>query len=239
MSFRDGGHIAPANSWGEQQVTDILSDLPPLHRLITAYAPKALQDGMRHIWAFDARLADIVRTTSEPIIGQMRLTWWREAISEGKGAGDPLLAALRTDVLEKAGAGGLLSAIEGWEVLLEPLPLSDSQLVAFAENRGGGLFRQIGWLAGDCPPWLAQAGMAWALWDLSGHLSDAATAERAIAITPEFLADVPERGWPRSLASLRILTGLTRRDAGQGRRAPPRLDLRQYGRLLWLGMRLG
>jgi phytoene synthase len=210
-----------------------------LHRLITAYAPKAMQEGMRHIWAFDARLADIVRTTSEPMIGQMRLTWWHEALREGKGAGEPLVEALRQEVLARAEPYGLLSVIEGWEVLLEPLPLSDSQLIAFAEHRGGGLFRQIGWLAGDCPPWLAQAGMAWALWDLSGHLIDAATAERAIAIAPEFLADVPERGWSRSLAPLRILTGLTRRDAGQGRRAPPRLDLRQYGRLLWLGMRRG
>jgi 15-cis-phytoene synthase len=220
-------------------VTDIVSELPPLHRLITAYAPKAMQEGMRHVWAFDARLADIVRTTSEPMIGQMRLTWWHEALREGKGAGEPLVEALRQEVLVRAEPHGLLSVIEGWEVLLEPLPLSDSQLIAFAEHRGGGLFRQIGWLAGDCPPWLAQAGMAWALWDLSGHLSDAATAERAIAIAPEFLADVPERGWPRSLAPLRILTGLTRRDAGQGRRAPARLDLRQYGRLLWLGMRRG
>jgi phytoene synthase len=214
-------------------------EIPHLQRLITAYAPKKIQDGMRHIWAFDARLADIVRTTSEPMIGQMRLTWWHEALREGKGAGEPLVEALRQEVLARAEPHGLLSAIEGWEVLLEPLPLSDSQLVAFAEHRGGGLFRQIGWLAGDCPPWLAQAGMAWALWDLSGHLSDAATAERAIAIAPEFLADVPETGWPRSLASLRILTGLTRRDAGQGRRAPPQLDLRQYGQLLWLGMRRG
>lgn len=220
-------------------MTDIFFELPPLHRLITAYAPKALQEGMRHIWAFDARLANIVRTTSEPMIGQMRLTWWHEALREGKGAGEPLVEALRQEVPARAEPHGLLSVIEGWEVLLEPLPLSDSQLVAFAEHRGGGLFRQIGWLAGDCPAWLAQAGMAWALWDLSGHLSDAATAERAIAIAPEFLADVPERGWPRSLASLRILTGLTRRDARQGRRAPAQLDLRQYGQLLWLGMRRG
>lgn len=220
-------------------MTDILLELPPLHRLITAYAPKVLQEGMRHIWVFDARLANIVRTTSEPMIGQMRLTWWHEALSQGKGAGDPLLDALRADVLGKAGAGGLLSAIEGWEVLLEPLPLSDGQLIAFAEHRGGGLFRQIGWLAGDCPPWLAQAGMAWALWDLSGHLSDAATAARAMTLAPEFLTDVPERGWPRSLAPLQILTGLARWDAGQGRLAPPRLDLRQYGQLVWLGLRRG
>ena len=214
-------------------------EIAPLQRLATAYGPKFIQSGMRHIWALDARMADIVRTTSEPMIGQMRLTWWHEALSEGKGAGDPLLEALRADVLGQAGAGGLLSAIEGWEVLLEPLPLSDGQLIAFAEHRGGGLFRQIGWLAGDCPLWLAQAGMAWALWDLSGRMSDAATAARAMALAPEFLADVPERGWPRPLLPLRILTGLARWDARQGRLAPPRFDLRQYAQTLWLGLRRG
>lgn len=219
-------------------------EIPHLQRLATAYAPKFIQHGMRLIWAFDARMADIVRTTREPMIGQMRLTWWHEALSlgegaQGTGAGDPLLDGLRACVLSETGAGGLLSAIEGWEVLLEPLPLSDSQLVAFAEHRGGGLFRQMGWLAGDCPAWLAQAGMAWALWDLSGHVSDAATAERAIALVPEFLADVPERGWPRPLAPLQILSGLARWDAGQGRLAPPHLDLRQYMRLLRLGLRRG
>ena len=220
-------------------LTDITKEIPNLQRLATAYGPKYVQNGTRHIWAFDARMADIIRTTKEPMIGQMRLTWWHEALSQGKGAGDPLLDGLRAAVVPEAGAGGLLSAIEGWEVLLEPLPLSDSQLVAFAEHRGGGLFRQMGWLAGDCPVWLAQAGMAWALWDLSGHVSDTATADRAIALVPEFLADVPERGWPRALAPLQILTGLARWDAGQGRRAPPRFDLRQYAQLLWLGLRPG
>lgn len=214
-------------------------EIPPLQRLITAYAPKKVQEGQRLAWAFDARMADIIRSTSEPMIGQMRLTWWHEALSKdlcANGAGEPLMDALRRDVVSCVGASGLLSVIEGWEVLLEPLPLSDSQLVAFAEHRGGGLFRVMGGLGGGFPPWLAQAGMAWALWDLAAHVSDRVTAERAMALVQEFLADVPMRGWQRALAPLRILTGLVRRDARAKRLPPAQLTPGQYLRIAWLGL---
>lgn len=213
-------------------------EISVLQRLLIVYAPKYIRGALRDIWAFDARMADIVRTTSEPMIGQMRLTWWHEALSDGKGQGEPLVEALRRDASD-VGLEGLLSAIEGWEVLLDPMPLPDSQLIAFAEHRGGGIFRQIGRLTGSFPAWLAQAGMGWALWDLSGHISHAETAQRAIMLAREFLADVPATGWPRSLASLRILAGLARQDALNGRIAPAQLQLRQYARIIWLGMRGG
>ncbi|MBK5263852.1 MAG: hypothetical protein JJE34_01275 [Alphaproteobacteria bacterium] len=220
-------------------MTDIIIEILPLQRLLIAYAPKNMREGQQILWAFDARMAEIVRSTQEPMIGQIRFAWWREALSgekEASGVGDPLMDALRARVLPDAGAAGLLEAIEGWEVLLEPLPLSDRQLVRFAEHRGGGLFRTMGQLAGLCPPWLSQAGMGWALWDLSGHVSDGDTAMRSIAMAQECLADVPVRGWPDVLAPLQMLVGLVRRDVRGNRTAPARMSWRQYGHLLWLGL---
>lgn len=221
------------------QVTDLIGQIPALQRLICAYAPKKNQLGQGLVWAFDARMADIVRSTSEPMIGQMRLTWWHEVLSKSSEAdvrGEPLLEALRRDVVPVAGTSGLLSAIEGWEILLEPLPLTDSQLIAFAEHRGGGLFRAVAGLAGGAPSWLAPAGMAWALWDLAGHVSDGGMAARALALAPEFLADVPEREWPPSIASLRMLTALVRDDVRAGRLPPQGLSAGQYVRILWRGL---
>src|SRR3546814_2017922 len=90
------------------------------------------------VWALDAWMAEIIRSTSEPMIGQMRLTWWHEALTKDPkagGSGEPLMAALRRQVLPLSGGESLLSLIDGWEVLLQPLPLSDSKLVAFAEQR--------------------------------------------------------------------------------------------------------
>src|SRR3546814_5182476 len=73
-------------------------------------------------------MAEIIRSTSEPMIGQMRLTWWHEALTKDPkagGSGEPLMAALRRQVLPLSGGESLLSIIDGWEVLLQPLPLSD------------------------------------------------------------------------------------------------------------------
>lgn len=215
-------------------------EIPPLQRLLTAYAPKKMREEQQILWAFDMRMAEIVRSTYEPMLGQIRFAWWREALSgekEAAGVGDPLMDALRARVLPNAGAAGLLEAIEGWEVLLEPLPLSDWQLVRFAEHRGGGLYRTIGQLSGPYPPWLSQAGMGWALWDLSGHVSDSDMARRSVALARECLADVPVRGWPDTLAPLKILSGLVRRDVENNRTAPARMNWRQYRQLLWLGLR--
>lgn len=221
---------------------DIADQIPPLQRLAVAYAPKELWRGQHLAWAFDARMSDIVRTTSEPMIGQMRLAWWREALRDGPaagGGGEPLLDALRGHVLPGADAGDLIAVIDGWEELLEALPLGDSQLIAFAEHRGGGLFRLMGRPAGGVAPWLAQAGMGWALWDLAGHMSDRDTAARAMALVPEFLGDVPRRGWPGGLKPLRLLTGLARADAERGSMPPGRMTAGQYLRILRLALGRG
>lgn len=146
------------------------------------------------------------------------------------------MEALRREVVPGAGAEDLLCCIEGWEVLLEETPLDDRRLIAFAEHRGGGLFRAMGALAGGAPPWLAQAGMAWALWDLAGHMSDDATAGRAMALVPEFLSGIPARGWPKSFAALRILMTLVRKDAKEQRQPPAAISPGQYGRILWEGL---
>src|SRR3546814_19479265 len=115
-------------------------------------------------------MAEIIRSTSEPMIGQMRLTWWHEALTKDPkagGSGEPLMAALRRQVIPLPGGESLLSIFDGWEVLLQPLPLSDSQLVAFAEKLGGGLSRVIRQLGGRCPPLVSPAGMGWAFGELS------------------------------------------------------------------------
>src|SRR3546814_17208994 len=120
--------------------------------------------------------------------------------------------------------------MDGGEVLLQPWPRKDRQLVAVDEQGGGGLFRVMSALAGGGPPWLAQAGMGWDLWDLSGHVSDQDTARRALHLAADFLADVPQRDWRAAFASLRMLTALARSDAGRGGITPFLLALEQFER---------
>ncbi|MCZ3214799.1 hypothetical protein NYZ43_19955, partial [Acinetobacter baumannii] len=53
---------------------------PPDRELMLAAAPHAARDALRALFDLDDRLAGIVRTTREPMVGQMRLVWWHDAL---------------------------------------------------------------------------------------------------------------------------------------------------------------
>nr|ART35572.1 A40 [uncultured bacterium] len=188
------------------------------------------------IWALDVRLADIVRTTREPLIGQMRLTWWHDVVTDHagiKGRGDPLVDALRQAGITSALAA-LISLIDGWEVLLEAGELDDDALTDFARARGGGLFRLLADGKGTAE-WIEDAGTVWALWDLSGHITDEGTARRALALASGLLSAMPAAR-RRNGKPLRIAFELARQDVMAGRRAPAALSPALYGRMLRIAL---
>ncbi len=207
---------------------DEQSEITPLARLLCGYAGKDAAR-QRLVWAYDARLADIVRTTREPMIGQMRLTWWHEVLtdeSDVKGRGDPLADAIRA-LLPPEGQGGLLRMIDGWEALLEQ-PIDDAALEVYALGRGGGLFQALANADG-----FDRAGALWALWDLSGHSADPALVRQALALAQTYI-DPPSR--VRMIAPLRIAAGLARADARHGRAAPGGMTPGLYARALRIGL---
>lgn len=215
---------------GQPQDGPVMSELS---RLLAAYGGA---DAERHglVWRFDARLADLVRTTREPMIGQMRLTWWHEALTDGSGAkgrGEPLLADLRAAGLAPAGEGsGLLAMIDGWEALLAD-PVDDDALCDYARARGGGLFRALA-KQDDIDASLIAAGAVWALWDLSGHVGDEILARRAIELAVEEMRGVSALRWPAHWRAHRIAYGIARSDVAARRVAPATLTPSLYGRLL-------
>nr|ART38503.1 G8 [uncultured bacterium] len=189
------------------------------------------------IWALDARLADIVRTTREPLIGQMRLTWWHDVVTDHagiKGRGDPLVDALRQAGIS-ASPAALISLIDGWEVLLDAGELNDDALTAFAMARGGGLFRLLADGKGTTE-WLENAGAVWALWDLSGHITNGGTARRALALARALLDAMPAAPQWRNSKPLRIAFGMARQDVMAERRAPATLSPALYGRMLRIAL---
>jgi hypothetical protein len=203
-------------------VNDPLS-LTPLPRLLSSYAGRDM-GWHRLLWAYDARLADVVRTTREPLVGQMRLTWWHEVLSDdtgAKGRGDPLVDALRERPEIMARREDMLAMIDGWEVLLDPLPLDEDALRSYAEGRGGGLFRALD------PRADAKAGALWALWDLSGHIGDETTARRAVEVARTCLSARASGG-----KAVRLAAALARHDIVRGKRGPREMTPRLYGRLL-------
>ena len=151
----------------------------------------------------------------EPLISQIKLAWWREALEKldvEKAPAEPVLSALAQHVLPRGVKGAELAAMEGgWALLLTPDPLTAEQLAAYASARGGVLFRcSAVLLGGPASEDLEKGGEAWALADLARHSGSEADAIAAAA-------GVRARGsafrWPSRLRPLGMLAQLAQRDS--------------------------
>lgn len=181
------------------------------------------------VWRLDETLGAAVARAGSPAAAQMRLAWWHEALASLRGSrpADPLLAALAAEPL--VDPARLLPLIDGWEALLEDLPLSDEALGRYAEDRGAALFRVSAELIGDTRD-AGEAGRLWALADLVFHMSDRATAERAIGMARAIRLG----GLPKPLA---VLAALARRDVRRGLDRPrSQGSPARVARAVWAGL---
>lgn len=180
------------------------------------YATATKVAGLEALFALDDALAAIVRTTREPLVGQMRLTWWFHALTALDTApppAEPVLRALYEDVLPLGVSGATLAAMtDGWEVLIGEGPLDVAALTDFGRTRGGGLFGAAATLLGVDDPRVADAGAGWALADLAAGLSDAAATGDARALATAALDRALKGRWPRAARPLGALALLGRFD---------------------------
>jgi phytoene synthase len=188
--------------------------------------------------ALDDQLGQILRTTREPMVGQMRLTWWHEALTKLDTApppAEPVLRALATHVLPHGVSGALLAGmIDAWDLLLDADTPDDATLEGYA-LRGVILFGAIGTLLGAQPgdP-VAPAGRGWALADLARHVGDDAVASLAAALAEPALAAATKGRWSATARALGALAHLARMNLAvplgqQIRRGAPI----RVGRLFW------
>lgn len=186
----------------------------PERALALAAAPRGRRAGLAALMALDDRLGAILRTTREPLVGQMRLTWWHDALTAldgGPGPAEPVLAALAAEVLPRGVAGAALAAqIDGWEALLEGT--DEAAVRRFAAARGGGLFGAAAALLGAEDAAIERAGEGWALADLSANLSDPAAAARARMLATERLTGLFRPRWSRAARPLGVLALLAEAD---------------------------
>ncbi len=178
--------------------------------LVLSYAPPPSRAGLGALFALDDALADVVRTTREPAIGQIRLAWWDDALRRLDSApplAQPVLQQLAADVLPTGVSGAdLASLIDGWEVLVVEETLTDAALRSYAAGRGAGWFQLAARLLGDAPGFVEAAGEGWALADLAGHVSDPKTAARAGELAREVLAPAMRSAWPVRVRALGAMT---------------------------------
>lgn len=182
------------------------------------------------ILALDDRLAAILRATREPLIGQMRLTWWHDALialDTAPAPAEPLLERIAREALPAGVTGAELAAmIDGWEALLEQ-PLSE-EAIARHGHRGRALFTAIGQVTGAADDPVESAGEGWALADLSRHLTDADAVATARSLARKPLDHALSRRWSRKGRALGALAHLARLDLDHpgARRGAPRRVMR-------------
>lgn len=202
----------------------------PERNLALAYVPAARRGALEALFAVDAALSDVVRTTTEPLIGQMRLTWWHDALIKLDSASPPahpVLEAIARNLLP-VGVGGsdVAAMVDGWDVLIEEAQLDEPALRRFGEGRGGTLFALAATaMGGDPSPAIRAAGAGWALGDLAAHLSSAAEAELARLVARDQLRQGFAQPWPSTVRPLGMLAHFARMDleGGSSAGSPKRL----------------
>jgi phytoene synthase len=189
----------------------------PERALAIGYARASDRAALAALFGLDDALAAVLRTTREPIVGQMRLTWWHDALTRLDGAeppAEPTLRALAAHVVPRAIRGDQLAGIaEGWEELLDVERLESAAILRFSAMRGERLFVLAGQLLGAGPedPVVA-AGAGWALADLARHLADPAAAQAAAALARTPISIATAARWSRAGRPLGALAHLARMD---------------------------
>jgi phytoene synthase len=114
-------------------------------RLLTALmAPREKRAALIALYAFNAEIARVRETVSEPMLGQIRLQWWREAvesIARGEVRGHEAAVALAEAFTGQAfPAARLIALIDARERDLDDAPFEDmSALEAYCEETSSNL----------------------------------------------------------------------------------------------------
>jgi len=221
--------------------------LPPLYRLVAAYARGADRPVFHALFDFDAMLARIARQNHEPMLAAIRLQWWRDVMEQSPGErprGNPRLAALTA--LETPGQplSALVPVIDAWDALIDAEARGEGDTpetrVTFANGRAALFLAIARW----CQPArrsadlgaVETAGRLWAQWDRARHMPD---PDRAAALLHALKPGLSAAGtirMPRQLRPLSILLRLAKLDIAAPRPDQPLLRPATAGRIVWYGL---
>ena len=138
--------------------------------LATLYAPADVRPALFALHALDLELASVVATTTEALLGEIRLAWWREALAKLDTApppAQPVLMALAANALPLGVKGQALEPLEdAFLALLLDTRLAGRALDDHLERRGGTLFGACATALGVAQPTARALGRLWALGQL-------------------------------------------------------------------------
>jgi NADH dehydrogenase [ubiquinone] 1 alpha subcomplex assembly factor 6 len=112
--------LSPAPATAPPGLAAMLRRHDPDRFLATLAAPEAVRPALWALLAFNYEIARVREMVSQPVLGQIRLQWWREALDEIYGGGPvrrhevatPLSEALRRFPVRRAHLDALIDARE-------------------------------------------------------------------------------------------------------------------------------
>lgn len=194
-------------------------------RLAFAYLSREARSAIKALFALDAAMGDVVRTTSEPMLGQIRLAWWRERLEEMDAGApvppEPRLQAVARELLRRGISGRDLAGLEGgWLRLFDPFPwnIATSEAIWL---RGNFLFGIGAKLLGTSDDHVRGAGGLWALVDVARHCSDRDSRAVLLGQAHNFARGLGGVRFPAALRPLSMLAALAVRDVKRGEPIEP------------------
>ncbi len=189
--------------------------LPPEAELAIAWSAPKVRAPLTTALQLDRRLARIVARTTEPMLGQMRLAWWREALRKPvteRPRGDVVLDAVGRDWAGREAA--LVALVDGWEVLVTAETIGIEEARVLGTGRGA-FFAALDWRDDSAgQDRLAAAGYRWALADAAAAVSQSGEREVLVGVG---LARAHSAGsFPRDLRGLAVLEALALRSLKRG-----------------------
>lgn len=220
LGHREAGAAPLGDTWlairafpplGAQVVTfDKSEALPPEAILAMAWTPPNLRAPLSMALQLDRRLARIVARTSEPMLGQMRLAWWRDALSNklaDRPRGDAVLDGIGAHWAGREAA--LIAMVDAWEVLVTAERIGYEDAKSFGIGRGEFFTAIAGLEDVSNRDRLAAAGYRWAMADAAVAVSQ--PDERDVLIQVGLARAHLNESFPRSLRGLAVLEALALR----------------------------
>lgn len=188
------------------------TELPAPQHISLAYAEPAQREAWRTLFLLDLRLGGLVIHAREPMLAQIRLAWWRDALALPplmRPSGDPLLKQIGQHL---AGVESELSALAtAWEALIGDAPLPLERLTEYCTLRAAA-YAAMAQLAG-APDSRASAvahARQWVIGDTQSRLSDPQERATVLALAR---GSAPTEGLPRAMRPLAVLSALGQRAA--------------------------
>jgi phytoene synthase len=188
--------------------------------LALTYAPLPNRGALAALFSIDRAMGDVVRTTKEPLLGPIRLAWWRERLEEldddGTAPAEPRLQQAAAELIPRGVTGRELAALEsGWPRMFDPFPwtVQTSEAIWFRGNLLFGLGARV---VGRADARIQGAGGLWTLVDAARHCSDPQSRAMLVEQARSFARGLAGVRFPGPLRPLSTLTVLAIRDCRRG-----------------------